>query len=128
MRAGLPERRILRQVELAAPRDEVWRAITTPARLAAWLGGEVRLDPRPRGRVRWHPDGGQVMVGEVIAADPPFRLVFVWGPDGPARPGEPCRLPARVEMTLERLDGAATRLTVIESVLEPAPWTAWGGR
>ena len=39
---------VVREIELDASAEEVWRVVTEPAELAAWLGDEVELDGRRR--------------------------------------------------------------------------------
>jgi uncharacterized protein YndB with AHSA1/START domain len=78
----VPERdRVVREVVLPAGRDEVWDAITRPERLAEWFGGEVEIDPTPRGRVSHRTTDGGVRTGFVLSADRPFRLTFWWAPE-----------------------------------------------
>jgi uncharacterized protein YndB with AHSA1/START domain len=101
--------RVQREVVLPAGREEVWDAITRPDRLAGWFGGEVEIEPVPRGRVSNRAPDGAVRTGFVLSADRPFRLTFWWcsqgvGPDDGTR----------VEFVLlEHPDGTA--LTVTES-------------
>jgi uncharacterized protein YndB with AHSA1/START domain len=73
--------RMVREVILPASRDDVWDAVTNPARLAEWFGGEVRLEPEPRGRVEHRAEDGTVRTGVVLSVDRPFRLVFWWRPE-----------------------------------------------
>ncbi len=44
--------RIVIRVEIDAPRDRVWQALTEEERIAEWWGGYVSLDPRPGGASR----------------------------------------------------------------------------
>lgn len=103
---------VTREVVLDAPRDEVWEAITRPERLAEWFGGEVDLDPVPRGRVEHRAPDGSRRTGRVVSVDPPLRLVIWWTDagdrDAPAAGG------TRVEFVLLARDGG-TLLTVTES-------------
>ena len=73
--------RVQREVVLPAGRDDVWDAITRPERLAEWFGGEVEIDPAPRGRVVHRSPDGTVRAGFVLSADRPFRLTFWWCPE-----------------------------------------------
>lgn len=103
--------RIERELELSAPSDEVWEAITDPRRLAEWLADEVGLDLRPGGEASFR-DGEAVRRGWVEEVSPPDgadggRLAFWWGEDdGPA---------SRVELTLEPIDGGGTVVRVVET-------------
>ena len=55
--------------------DDLWSAITDPARLARWLG-EVEGDLRPGGEFRLYVASDEVeTTGRVEACEPPRRLV-----------------------------------------------------
>ncbi len=107
--------RIERELELPAPSDEVWEALTDPERLAGWLADEVRLDLRPGGDASFR-DGDTVRRGWVEEVSPPGslagyeagvgRLAFWWASDD-----EPA---TRVELTLEPAP-RGTRLRVVET-------------
>ena len=104
-----------RQVVLPAGREEVWEALTDPARLADWFGGAVSIEPRVRGRVAVRTGEGPVRRGVVLAAARPYRLVIVWEEE-PAAMGLGDSPPATtLEYTLEE-HGAETKLTVKESL------------
>ena len=47
----MSETAITKTVVLAATRDDVWHALTSPDELSAWLGHVVELDARPGGAV-----------------------------------------------------------------------------
>ncbi len=107
---------IQRQLELPASSAEVWRAVTDPARLVAWLADEVELELRPGGEARFWL-GEELRSGwveEVAAPEADSsgrpgagRLTFWWGRDG-----EPA---SRVELVLTPISNRATRLQVTES-------------
>ena len=73
---------------LAAPRDKVFRAWTTPAELKRWAGpGDMvtplaEVDLKVGGRYRIHmqaPDGTvHKVTGVYQVVDPPQRLVYTW--------------------------------------------------
>ena len=89
--------------------EEVWRAITEPARLAAWLGDRVAVDLRPGGEIELgSAEGGDARSGffeEIDHAD--RRLSFWW-----RAPDEEM---SRVEIELREAGEGKTRLLVIES-------------
>jgi uncharacterized protein YndB with AHSA1/START domain len=103
--------RIERELELPAPSEEVWEAITDPRRLAGWLADEVRFDLRPGGDASFR-DGDALRRGWVEEVMPPEgergagRLAFWWAHDD-----EPA---TRVELTLEPTP-EGTRLRVVET-------------
>ena len=103
--------RIERKLELPAPSEEVWEALTDPERLAGWLADEVSFELRPGGDASFR-DGETLRRGWVEEVSPPEspdgggRLAFWWASDG-----EPA---TRVELTLEPAAGG-TRLRVVET-------------
>jgi uncharacterized protein YndB with AHSA1/START domain len=90
--------RVERELELDAPVEEVWEAVTSDG----FMAEEVQFDLRPGGEARIGEKEG--WVEEALA---PARLTFWWA-DG----DEPA---SRVELTLDPLDEERTRLRVIET-------------
>ena len=72
---------VSRSVELDAPVEEVWAAVTEAGALGAWLDGEVEIEPRPGGRVSLTEPDGAVSRGTVETVDPERELVFRWWSD-----------------------------------------------
>jgi uncharacterized protein YndB with AHSA1/START domain len=101
--------RVVREVVLPAGRNEVWDAITQPERLADWFGGEVEIDPAPRGRVAHRAPDGSVRTGFVLSADRPFRLSFWWVADGDD--GDPDDGTQVEFVLLEHAEGTALTVT-----------------
>lgn len=97
------------EVRIAAPPEVVFPYFTDPARMVSWMGVAALLDPRPGGTFRVEANGRDVVIGEYVEVDPPYRVVFTWGFEG----AEPFVEPGstRVEVTLER-DGDGTVLTL----------------
>jgi uncharacterized protein YndB with AHSA1/START domain len=123
-----------RTIELAAPVEDVWAAITQRDQLSAWVGGEVtELDVRPGGRGSVRRADGATRRLLVEGVDPGRRLVLRWWPfeDGlPTRPASG----TRVEFLLEPTQGG-TSLRVVErapfataEVLAPPGAEAFAGR
>lgn len=74
-------------LEIAADRDEVWRAWTDPAWLCGWLVERVDGAIEPGRALQWRWDSlGLDLDLEVVASEPPARLVLRGG-----RPGRPPR-------------------------------------
>jgi len=106
--------RVERRIVLETPREEVWAALTEPARLSAWIGAEVDLDVRSGGRGTARRADGAMRRIRVEVVEPPRRLVLRWWPyEHDGRPG----LSTRVEFLLEESTAAHTLLTVTESGL-----------
>src|SRR5262245_6287476 len=112
--ADLTEGLILASVEIAAPPERVFRALTSKEIVDWWVRtgvfnttewtGDVRVGGRWRasGTVRGQP---YVLEGEYLEVDPPHKLVHTWHRAG--TPGAP----TTVTYLLERLDGG-TRITL----------------
>src|SRR5690349_20779851 len=83
---GMTELRLQRL--LPYPAEQVWRALTEPAALAAWFwperfGTTAEVDLHVGGRYRIAgPAVGMAASGEYRAVEPPRRLVFTWRWDG----------------------------------------------
>lgn len=111
---------VSRDVVLPASRDEVWRALTSPELLSAWLGEVLELDPRPGGAVVVRDPDGATRRGLVERAEPGRTLVFRWrrlaGEGATLEVGEATRVALEL-----REEGAGTRLRVTE---EPTPLVA----
>jgi uncharacterized protein YndB with AHSA1/START domain len=106
--------RVERRIVLTTPREEVWAALTEPARLSAWIGAEVDLDVRSGGRGMARRGDGAMRRIRVETVEPPRRFVFRWWPyEHDGRPGHS----TRVEFLLEEHEAGHTLLTVTESGL-----------
>ena len=114
---GFPDR-IERTVELAAPPEKVWVALTTAEGLAAWFGNTVTIDLRPGGsaQMKWIEEGYTANM-RVERVEEPAVFGFTWHIYGLPE-DDPRR--TYVEFTLEPA-GAGTRLTVVESGFAQAP-------
>jgi uncharacterized protein YndB with AHSA1/START domain len=76
---------IQREIELPAPVETVWQAVTDPAFLGDWLADDVELELWPGGDARF-VSGDEVKTGWVEEVSPPGRegtgrLAFWWGVD-----------------------------------------------
>jgi uncharacterized protein YndB with AHSA1/START domain len=87
--------------------DVVWRALTDPAALRAWLTDHDLLVARAGERFRFtdrpRPLGHGIWECEFAEVDAPHRLVLRWGVDRKAA--------STVSFMLEPTDAGATRLT-----------------
>lgn len=71
-----------RTVDLDAPADEVWTALTDDDALSDWFGGEVSLEAVPGGDGCFVEPDGQVRRALVEEVEPGRRLSFRWWADG----------------------------------------------
>jgi uncharacterized protein YndB with AHSA1/START domain len=88
--ADFKEGIIYASVDIDAPPDAVWDAITEPAQLASWWGSDDQyrtmnwqVDLRPGGK--WSSDSARVdgsqtghVHGEYVEVERPRRLVYTW--------------------------------------------------
>jgi len=107
---GFPDR-IERTVELPAPPEKVWAALTTAEGLAAWFGNEAGIDLRPGGSAWMKWNEGFTADMRVERVEEPRVFGFTWHIYGLPE-DDPRR--TYVEFTLEPA-GGGTRLTVVES-------------
>lgn len=101
MAAGIPDE-LVRRIEVRAPRDRVWQAITTPELLLRWFPtrvAEVELRVGGAMRLGWDEGGDEAIIDLV---DPPTRFVFRW------RPADTDRPYTTVTFHLEERDGVTT--------------------
>jgi uncharacterized protein YndB with AHSA1/START domain len=107
---------VLASVEIAAPPERVFKALTSAEDVIRWWGAEGayrttewEADVRPGGKWRAGgkaPDGTSYQVqGEYVEVEAPHKLVFTWRPDWDA-PNE-----TRVTYLLEPVE-AGTHLTL----------------
>jgi uncharacterized protein YndB with AHSA1/START domain len=103
------EVRLEREIELAAPIEEVWKALTDGKELARWFPLEARVTPGVGGKVflSWGP--GFEGESEIVAWEPPRRLA---GKDQFAF----------VEWTLESRGGKTLLRLVQSGFLTGADW------
>jgi uncharacterized protein YndB with AHSA1/START domain len=84
---------IVGEIEIAAPPERVFQALTTAEELARWFGDSScpvklwEMDARSGGRYRYVTEEGTVVVnsvsefechGEIMEIDPPRLLVYSW--------------------------------------------------
>lgn len=113
---GFPDR-IERAVEVAAPPERVWAALTTAEGLSAWFGDAAAIDLRPGGAgwMKW--TGRYTASMRVERVEEPTVFGFTW-----QMAGLPEDDPRRtyVEFTLEPA-GPGTRLRVVETGFAQLP-------
>lgn len=111
------EGQVLVRVEIAAPPERVFRALSSPEIVHWWVRPGVFNTAEWTGEVRvggrWRASGlfrGEAYAteGEFLEVDPPRRLVHTW--HGVGAPGAP----TTVEYVLEGIDGG-TRITLRHS-------------
>jgi uncharacterized protein YndB with AHSA1/START domain len=106
---------ITRTIEINAPRERVWEALTTPELLSQWLGNDAVFEPAvgAPGSYTWAEWGSFPLVVEEV--DAPSRLAVRWAhsPDGSLTPSTS----TVAHYQLEEIAGG-TLLTVVETGFE----------
>jgi uncharacterized protein YndB with AHSA1/START domain len=111
--------RIDSNIEIQAPPERVWRALTSAAELSAWF--QVKIEGEiAAGSEVWmtsvHPDhAGQRWPVRIVELTPPKRVVWQWHPGEADPKTDYSREPqTTVTFTLEP-SGRGTRLSVAET-------------
>lgn len=115
----MSEKAITKTVVLPATRDDVWRALTSPDELSAWLGHVLELDARPGGAVIIRDATGAIRRGVVEVAEQARTFVVRWRRLDGSGSGLTVGVATRVAFELAD-EGESTRLTVREEQVELA--------
>jgi uncharacterized protein YndB with AHSA1/START domain len=107
------ERRIEKQIEIAASPEEVWKAFTTPEGLKRWFPLEASVNPGAGGEITlsWGP--GWEASAKIEAWEPGRRLSWVGSGTGQ---------PLKVECTIETRGGKTIVTLVQSSFATGADW------
>ncbi len=97
--------------------EKLWQALTDPDFTERyWFGHRVSSEWKPGTRYSFAKQGANSIEGEVIAADPPKRLVYSWNSCSPSDRQEGT---SKVTFDLEPR-GKVVKLTVIHDELNEA--------
>jgi uncharacterized protein YndB with AHSA1/START domain len=104
--------RLVYQIIIKAPQGRVWAAITTPEFTARYYYGcTIKTDLTIGSPFTYHmPDDSPIVEGQVVACDPPNRLVHTYHSLWPPLNED---APTKVTWELEALPGGVTKVTVI---------------
>ena len=104
--------RLVNQIIIRAPRERVWEAITTPEFTSRYYyGSTLKTDLTVGSPFTYHmPNGGPIVEGEVLASEPPNRLVHTYHSLWPPMNED---APTKVTWELEAMPGGVTRVTVV---------------
>ena len=102
-----------KRLELDAPLDRVWSAISDPAQISQWFSDRCDLDLRPGGRGHFDWENHGVYPVRVDEVDPPTRLVWTWNHE----PGTEVEegISTTVEWMLAPREGGGTILELRET-------------
>lgn len=108
------------EVEIDAPIERVWRALTDEDELVRWFPLAARIVPGEGGELWMSWQNEFAGTSRILAWDPPHRLLTTWGEfDGDRETGQ------RTEYVLEAR-GGRTFLRVVTSGFSDDPtWDAW---
>lgn len=79
-----PAGRVVHEVEVALPPEEVFEFFTDATRLVRWLGLSASLSPVPGGTFRFEIQPGQYCEGAYVEVVRPTFVSFTWGWTDPA--------------------------------------------
>ena len=112
-----PSARQYEQVlEIAAPRQTVWEALTTATGLRSWFAPEAEVDPRAGGRVRWTWPGLHDWPQTIEEIRPGERLLTRY--DSPVDDGAGGKVPLFMDFLLSG-EGGRTTLRMVHSGFGP---------
>ncbi len=117
--------RIEKRVEMKAPIERVWRALTDSTEFGQWfqvkIDGPFVLGEPSRGHITYPGYEHVQWEAQIVAMEPPSRFAFTWHPyavdpevDYSTEP------PTRVEFHLEPI-AQGTRLIVVETGFDALP-------
>jgi uncharacterized protein YndB with AHSA1/START domain/DNA-binding transcriptional ArsR family regulator len=104
--------RLVYQIIIKAPQERVWQAITTPEFTARYYyGSTLTTDLTVGSPFTYHQSNGAPIVeGEVVASEPPDRLVHTYRSLWPPMNED---APTKVTWELTSMPGGVTRVTVL---------------
>jgi len=103
-------------LEIAAPRDLVWKALSQASELVRWFAGDARVEPGVGGSVHWIWPGLHDWKQTVEVWDEGRRLRTRY--DSPVDDGHGGKVPLFMEFTLEG-EGGTTNLRLVHSGFGP---------
>ena len=111
------------EIEIKSSPERIWEAITSPDWTRRWFfDTAVRSDWRKGGKLVYeNADGSASCQGEVLEADPPWRLVTTWS--SLWSPEMAREVPSRVTWEIEERAAKRCLLRVTHDRLEGAPAT-----
>lgn len=116
---------IKRQIELKAPQERVWQALTDYRKFGEWFCVNLEVPfvvgKKAYGQMTYPGFEHFKLEVDVVAIDRMTRFAYTWHPYGiDPKVDYSCETPTTVEFTLEPIDGG-TRLTVVESGFDAVP-------
>jgi uncharacterized protein YndB with AHSA1/START domain len=104
------ERTLVAEIEIAAPPETVWKAITEGESIASWFAFQAASDPRPGGFIFLSWDGAWESRMTIDAIEPLRRLRHSWPVTAPG--GEKVQLAVEYQLAGH---GGSTKLRLVHS-------------
>jgi uncharacterized protein YndB with AHSA1/START domain len=104
--------KLVYQIIIKAPQERVWEAITKPEFTSRYYyGSTLKTDLTVGSPFTYHmPDGSPIVEGEVMASEPPNRLVHTYHSLWPPMNED---APTKVTWELESMPGSVTKVTSV---------------
>jgi uncharacterized protein YndB with AHSA1/START domain len=104
--------KLVYQIMIKAPQERVWEAITTPEFTSRYYyGSTLKTDLSVGSPFTYHtPNGSPIVEGEVVASEPPNKLVHTYHSLWPPMNED---APTKVSWELEAMPGGVTKVTVV---------------
>ena len=113
------ERSVIADCEFEEPPEKVWRALTRPELVAAWLmPNDMRPEVGQRFTLAPEEKRGGGISCEVLEAEPCRRLRYSWRETQTDRHGQDHHLDSVVTFTLAETPAGGTHLRLVHSGLE----------
>lgn len=116
-----------RSIVIQAPRERVWRALSTASEFGQWFGCDLSaatFTPGHHTRGHFTASGMEHMVFDVLVErmEPPALMSYFWHPYAiDPQVDYSGETPTLVTFTLHDADGGATLLKVVESGFDKVP-------
>ncbi|MCA8955669.1 MAG: SRPBCC domain-containing protein [Planctomycetes bacterium] len=111
-----PTREYRTELDIDAPRDAVWQAISTAAELRRWFAPIAQTDQAPGGSIVWEWPGHHRWEQTIEVLEPGTRLKTRY--DSAAPDGRGGKLPLFIDFVLEG-EGGSTTLRLVQSGFGP---------
>lgn len=117
---------IRKVVEINAPAEVIFKALTDPEELTQWFPDNGSFEPRVGGKMHFtflagrnQMDRDHHLDGEVLEIIPNKKLVYTFIPDVGYKPDGAHPQPTKVTWSLEAIGNNRTRVTLVHSGFTP---------
>lgn len=117
---------ISKVIEIDAPADVVFKALTVPEELTQWFPDQGAFEPKVGGKMHFvflagrnQMDRDHHLYGEIVEIIPNKKLVYTFVPDSNYKPDGNGPKSTLVSWTLEEIGKDRTRVTLVHSGFTP---------